>query len=114
MGGSLRGSPNFQNSGGSPPEWGGIHLWLLPILGGSQECIRGATPPMGATHPETLLAISKGKYYKNFGPLRAQRNIDFKGQIDVFDYFCAKREENLSLCVFLRVNRELFAREARG
>ena len=48
----------------------------------------------------TLLTISKGKCCKNFRALRAQRNVYFKGQIDVFDYFCAKREENFEvLCI---------------
>ena len=62
----------------------------------------------------TLLAISKGKYYKNFRPLRAQRNIDFKGQIDVFDYFCEKREENFGvLCISKGKLIAFFARSAQ-
>ena len=48
----------------------------------------------------TLLTISKGKCCKIFRALRAQRNVYFKGQIDVFDYFCAKREEIFEvLCI---------------
>ena len=65
---------------------------------------------MGATHPETLLAISKGKCYKNFRP---QRNIDIKGQIVVFDYFCAKREGIFEVLCISKGKLRDFSREAR-
>ena len=61
-----------------------------------------------------LLAISKGKCYKNFHALRAQRNVYFKGQIDVFDYFCAKREEKFEvLCISKGKLTAFFARSAQ-
>ena len=63
----------------------------------------------------TLLTISKGKCCKNFRALRAQRNVYFKGQIDVFDYFCAKREEIFEvLCISKgKLTAFFFARSAQ-